>query len=228
MPDIAIPIVFPDYLITVNTPTTSLPIPDLLPGIDILPDSIEIPETKNKVPELGHAGVLFINGANGTTKYYEYGRYSGSLGMVRKLLIRDVQIQGGHPTKVSLSYTLSQISVKSGQSGRILGAYIEVPGKYSAMRSYSTKRYSQNNNPGRKPYDLFTNSCNHFMKGVLEAAGIQLPYLLDPRPVSYIEELRDDHPDLNYLRSAHTLTVEDAPQSLAFSSRVSQPASASA
>ena len=134
MPDIAIPIVFPDYLIAVSTPKTILPIPDLLPGIDILPANIEIPETKNKFPELGHAGVLFINGSNGTTKYYEYGRYGGSLGAVRRREIRDVSMQGGHPTKPTLSYTLSQISVKSGQNGRILGAYIEVPGKYSAMR----------------------------------------------------------------------------------------------
>lgn len=226
MPDIAIPIVFPDYLIAVNTPKTRLSIPDLLPGIDILPDNIEIPKTENKFPELGHAGVLFINGSNGVTKYFEYGRYGGSLGSVRKRTIRDVSIQRGHPTKPSLSYTLSQISVKSGQKGRILGAYIEAPGKYVAMLSYASKRFSDNNNPGRRPYDLFSNSCNHFMKGVLESAGIQVPYLLDPRPVSYIEELRDDYPDLDYSKAAHTLTVEDAPKSLAFNTRVSQPASA--
>lgn len=226
MPDIAIPIVFPDYLIAVNTPKTKLSIPDLIPGFDILPDDIEIPETKNKFPDLGHAGVLFVNGANGTTKYYEYGRYGGSLGEVRKRKIRDVSIQGGHPTKATLSYTLSQISIKSGQSGRILGAYIEVPGKYTAMLSYASKRNRDNSNPGRKPYDLFSNSCNHFMKGVLEAAGIQVPYLLDPRPVSYIEELRNDYPDLNYSKTAHTLTVEDAPKSLALNARISQPASA--
>lgn len=176
MPDIVIPIVFPDYLISVNTPKTGLSIPDLLPGIDILPDRIDIPETRNKFPELGHAGVLFINGASGTTKYYEYGRYNGPLGYVRKLSIRDVRLQGGHPTKASLSYTLSQISVKTGQSGRIAGAYIEVPNKYRAMLSYAQSRQLENNNPMRRPYDLFTNSCNHFMKGVLESAGVELPY----------------------------------------------------
>ena len=64
------------------------------------------------------------------------------------------------------------------------------------------------------------------MKGVLESAGIQVPYLFDPRPVSYIEELRDDYPDLDYSKAAHTLTVEEAPQSLAFNARISQPASA--
>ena len=99
MPDVVIPIVFPNYMISVNTPRTSISIPDLLPGFDILPDSLKIPETKNKVPELGHAGVLFINSVTGTTKYYEYGRYS-LLGMVRKLPIRDVRVShDGHPEK---------------------------------------------------------------------------------------------------------------------------------
>ncbi len=226
MTDIAIPIVFPDYLITVNTPTTRISIPDLLPGFDLLPDDIEVPETKNKFPELGHACILFINGATGTTKYYEYGRYGGSLGGIRKLGIRDVVMQKDHPTKVSLSYTLSQISVKSGQGGKISGAYIEVPNQYKSMLAYAQKRHIENKNPRRKPYDLFTNSCNHFMKGVLEAAGIDVPYMLDPRPNSYIEEIRSDFKDLDYSKASHTLKVEDAPQSLAFSMRISQPASA--
>ncbi len=226
MPDIAIPIVFPDYLIAVNTPRKKFTIPDLIPGFDLLPDDIEVPETKNKVPDLGHAGILFINGKTGASKYYEYGRYHGPLGTVRKLLIKDVVIQGGHPTKASLSYTLSQISVKSGQGGRILGAYIEAPNKYDAMLEYALKRQRDNNNPKRKPYDLFNNSCNHFMKGTLEAAGINVPYLLDPRPNSYIEEIRNNFPDLDYSKAGHTLKVENPPASLARSSKLSQPAAA--
>lgn len=123
MPDIAIPIVFPDYLIAVNTPKTKIKVPDLIPGFDLFPDSVVIPETKNKLPELGHAGILFINGASGTTKYYEYGRYASSDGNVRKLPIRDVSMApDGHPSKASLLYALSQISAGSGQNGRILGA----------------------------------------------------------------------------------------------------------
>jgi len=226
MADIAIPIVFPDYLISVNTPKTRLTIPDLIPGFDLLPDEIDVPETKNKFPELGHAGILFINGSSGTTKYYEYGRYGGSIGAVRKLTIRDVAMQKGHPTKVSLSYTLSQISVKSGQGGRISGAYIEMHNQYKSMLAYAKKREIENKNIKRKPYDLFNNSCNHFMKGVLEAAGVDVPYMLDPRPNSYIEEIRNDFKDLDYSKASHALIVEDAPPSLAFSMRISQPASA--
>ncbi|WP_020407669.1 hypothetical protein [Hahella ganghwensis] len=224
MPDIVIPIVFPDYLIAVNIPKQKIKIPDLLPGIDILPDHFETAESKNKVPELGHAGILFINGARGTTKYYEYGRYGGSLGATRRRPIKDVIIgAGGHPTKASLSYTLSQISAKAGQNGRILGAYIEVSGQYQAMLDYAGNRVKENANPNRAPYGLFTNSCVHFMKGVLDAAGVDTPFMIDPRPNSYIEELRSDFPALDYSKAAHRLEVEDGPASFA-SHVTSQPA----
>jgi hypothetical protein len=228
VPDIAIPIVFPDYLIAVDTPKTSITVPDLLPGFDLLPDRVTVPETNNKLPELGHAGILFINGRLGTTKYYEYGRYGGPLGAVQKRTLRDVKTSlDGHPTKATLSYVMSQISAQSGQNGRILGAYIEVPGKYQAMLDYATKRMRENSNPNRRKYDLILNSCNHFMKGVLEAAGVELPYMLDPRPNSYIAEIRDDFPKLDYSKVGHKLVVENPPKSLASAIRVSaQPAAA--
>jgi hypothetical protein len=228
MPDIAIPIVFPDYLIAVNTPKMKVKIPDLIPGFDLLPESVEVPETQNKFPELGHAGILFINGTSGTTKYYEYGRYASSAGNVRKLSIRDVKIMSdGHPSKASLLYTLSQISASSGQGGRILGAYIETPGKFQSMLDYAQKRMQENSNPNRKKYDLISNSCNHFMKGVLEAAGVDTPYMLDPRPNSYIAEIRLDYPKLGYSRAEHKLVVENPPASLASIIRVyAQPAAA--
>jgi hypothetical protein len=215
MPDIVIPIAYPDYKIAVNTPKQKINIPDLIPGIDLLPDSIIIPETKNRVPELGHAGVLFIHGKLGTTKYYEYGRYSSDTGNVRKLSLRDVKIENGHPTKASLLYVLSQISAGSGQNGRIVGAYIEVPGKYQVMLDYATKRMAENSNPNRKKYDLFVNSCNHFMKSVLDSAGVITPSMIDPRPISYIDEIRLSFPKLDYSRATHSLQVQNGPKTLA-------------
>ena len=227
MPDIVIPIVFPDYLIAVNTPKARFKIPDLIPGIDILPDDIGIPETKNKLPELGHAGVLFIEGASGTTKYYEYGRYVNDDGQVQKLGIRDVKMTKGHPTKASLAYTLSQISAKTGHHGAISAAYIPVEGKYGAMLQYAKKRQSNNYNPKRELYSIFTNSCVHFMKGVMDAAGVDTPLMIDPRPNSYIEEIRDDYLNLDYIKKTNTLTTqEDASVTLAYSGRMQQAASA--
>lgn len=228
MPDIAIPIVFPDYLIAVSTPQKRLKIPNLIPGVDLLPESIEIPKTENKFPELGHAGILFIDGSMGTTKYYEYGRYSSSDGNVRKLSLRNVKIlDDGHPSKASLLYVLSQISASSGQNGRILGAYINAAKGFSKMLNYAEKRMKENANQSRQKYDLVFNSCNHFMKGVLEAAGVNTPSMIDPRPNSYIQEIRGLYPKLDYSKAEHKLNIENPPKSLAvLITKTSQPAAA--
>lgn len=53
------------------------------------------------------------------------------------------------------------------------------------------------------------------MKSALEAAGVDMPYLLDPRPNSYIAEIRDNYPDLDYSRALNKLVVENPPKSLA-------------
>ncbi len=223
MNDLVIPIVFPDYLITVETPRTRIRIPDLIPGIDLLPDDFEVPRTKNKFPELGHAGVLFIHGKRGTTKYYEYGRYAPK-GIVRKVGVKDVTVRGNAPSRASLSYTLSQISIRSGKRGRIAGSYIEVPGQYGNMLKHAETRRKQNTNASRKEYDILSNSCNHFMKEIMEAAGLETPSMIDPRPNSYIDEIRDMYSPLDYAYRGHKLTVKNGPESLAFARTFSQPA----
>lgn len=226
MPDIAIPVVFPDYLIAVNTPPTRVDVPDWLPGV---PDEIEVPGTKNKFSDLGHAGILFLNGQTGTTKYYEYGRYRSSKGNTRKIPISDVKIDNtGHPTQVTLAYTLSQISARTGQHGRISGAYVEVPGKYPKMLAYCLKRMRENSDPNRREYDLLFNSCNHFMQGVLEAAGVDVPMMIDPRPVSYIETIRSNFRDLDYNPRNKGVTLESPPtqDSGWFGNILGQPAGA--
>ena len=53
--DVVIPIVFPDYLIAVKIAEVKVEAPDYLPWFDILPESVAIPKTKNKVPDLGIA-----------------------------------------------------------------------------------------------------------------------------------------------------------------------------
>ncbi len=210
MTDILIPIVFPDYLITVETPATKVKIPDLLPFIDILPNEIRVPPSKNKLSDLGHAGVLFINGKTGTTKYYEYGRYDAKkLGWVRKIInLPDVIIDSsGGVDKHSLKNTLQVISNKAGKGGRISGAYIEVGNKYEAMFNYAQVRMAMNSDPNRERYDITSYSCLHFMKGVMEVAGVDAPWMVDPRPTSYIVEIQDDFLDLEY--SNKKLTIEE-------------------
>src|SRR5689334_18310597 len=120
--DVVIPMVFPDYLIMVETPEVRIDVPDFLPFV---PNEVKIPKSKSRVPYLGHAGVLFFDGPTGTTKYYEYGRYDpAAKGLVRKQRVPNVQFRtDGRPTAGSLKLVLATISRVSGQGGRLLGAY---------------------------------------------------------------------------------------------------------
>jgi hypothetical protein len=216
MKDLLIPIVFPDYIITVETPAARVKIPDYLPYVDILPNEIRVPHTKNKLSDLGHAGVLFINGKTGVTKYYEYGRYDPKkLGWVKKILnLPDAKLNSsGELMESSLQKILQIISAKAGKRGRISGAYIEVENKYKAMLSYATIIMAINSDPNRERYDITTYSCLHFMKGVMEAAGIDTPWMIDPRPSSYIKEIQDDYPELDYRPSSNKITINE-PESI--------------
>ena len=202
--DIVIPIVFPDFKILVEVQKTKV---DAFPWVDF--DNFTIPSFKEKISNLGHAGVLFINGRTGTTKYYEYGRYDPpkNLGLVVKARnLPDVKVVSGKMDHGSLKKPLSFISRISGQSGRIQGVYIEVENKYDAMLKHAEFRKSQNANSMRRSYDLLTNSCIHFVKEVTEKAGVGAPWMIDPRPNSYIGKFRDDFPDLDYKDDA--LTIE--------------------
>ncbi|HEX8199446.1 MAG TPA: hypothetical protein VF590_03085 [Isosphaeraceae bacterium] len=173
--DVVIPIVFPDYLI--GTPA-------------------------GKLPELGHAGVLLIQGTTGLTKYYEYGRYDppANRGLVKKRSVPDVMIdkKTGKPTLDSLAKTLKVISREAGQGGRIEGAYIEKANSFPLAMKYAETRLKDNKNPRREEYKILSNSCLHFMRKTTEAGGVNTPWLVDPRPNSYIGELRGDFQDLDY------------------------------
>ena len=187
-----IPIVFPDYRITVEIQKTEV---DVFPWVQV--DNFTIPAFKEKVSNLGHAGILFINGTTGTTKYYEYGRYDQpeKLGIVLKARnLPNVQVVDGHIDFSSLKKPLSFISRASSQSGRIQGVFIEVNGKYEAMLTLAERRKSQNSFHKRKPYDILTNSCIHFVKEITEKAGVTTPWMIDPRPTPILENLGMNFP----------------------------------
>lgn len=80
------------------------------------------------------------------------------------------------PTKKSLENTLASISKQSGQEGRIKGAYVKND-NFGKMRSYAQDRMSQNDNPERKAYSLFSNNCATFALDTIMAGGENVPAL---------------------------------------------------
>ena len=200
--DTVIPIVFPNYMITV--PSVPVDLPGWMNDIGV-PDF----KTPKQLPDLGHAGVLFIMGSSGTTKYYEYGRYDPAcLGIVRNRQVPNVKVKGSTIDVASLKIVLKSISDQAGHHGAIAGAHIAVPGMYPLMLAYCLKRYKDNNNPKRAPYSLASNSCCHFMKETAEAGGVSMPSMWDPRPVSYIGEIQSWYDDLDYEPKGNALTLE--------------------
>jgi hypothetical protein len=194
--DLIIPIVFPDYKITVEVKETKV---DVFPSAKF--DNFSIPAYNDRFSNLGHAGILFVNGKTGTTKYYEFGRYDPpkNIGLVVNARnLPDAILKNGKIELASLKKPLSFISRNSGQSGSIQGVYIEVENKYDIILAHAEMKKSQNTNPARIPYSLTSNSCIHFVKELTERAGVQTPWIVDPRPNSYIGEFRDDFPDLDY------------------------------
>jgi len=111
MSDVVIPIVFPDYKITVDIPKEDY---DPIPYFTF--DNFSTPAYKERFSGLGHAGVLFINGQTGSTKYFEYGRYDKeALGKVQKIAnLPNVKVVDGKVILASLKATLSKISISSG------------------------------------------------------------------------------------------------------------------
>lgn len=203
--DYAIPMAFPDYLIMVAQLKKRQV--DLIPWVDF--DNVSIRDTKIKVPELGHASVMIINGGTGLTRYYEYGRYDKqNRGLVRTVKVADVKISGGKPDWKTLKPALARVSKVAGQGGRIEAVLIEVNGKFADMEKYATGRMKQNSNPKRAPYHLLSNSCVHFARGVVDAAGADTPWMLDPRPNSYIGEFQDKYPDLTFQPRGSRLEIE--------------------
>ena len=114
--DYIIPVAFPEYK------------PTLVKGVTIdMPYGggvINIP--KFNPLELGHAGVLLVDGQTGATRYYEYGRYNGDNGQIKLVSnIPDVTINSNGITEDSLKRAIKSISDKAGSGGRVIGTIIE-------------------------------------------------------------------------------------------------------
>ncbi|QLE84788.1 hypothetical protein FLM48_06635 [Shewanella sp. Scap07] len=206
MKDILIPIVFPDYKIIVDTPRTDV---DIFPWVNF--DNFTIRKSSQQISNLGHAGILLINGVSGLTKYYEYGRYDypEKIGVVRRVPVPNVKTGVDGVDLNSLVPVLKKVSNKAGKGSRVEGVFLEAAGVFEKLNQRVAAQKSQNSNPARKKYDLTKNSCIHFVKRLVEAAGKETPWMIDPRPNSYIGEFRDEYRDLDFFPTMNRLVIEN-------------------
>ena len=133
MTDIIIPIVFTEYKVTVDTPNFEF---DLFPWTDF--ENISIQQSSQKVPNLGHAGILLIESQTGKTKYYEYGRYDYPelKGAVRRLPIPNAKFTNNSLTLSSLVPILRKISDRAGKGSKIEGVFIEAAGSFVVVNFF--------------------------------------------------------------------------------------------
>lgn len=143
----------------------------------------------SKWSNLGHAGILVINPSNGLTRYYEFGRYNETSGIVRNFPVSNVTMENGAPTTESLAKVMGQISQIAGQGGPIKGAYFAAA-DFSKMEAFASGLVGKTSADGGYGDWSTYNSCGTFMQDTLDNGGIDTPWMVDPRPNSYVGELQ--------------------------------------
>jgi hypothetical protein len=128
---------------------------------------------------------------------------------VRRVPVPDAKIGPNGVEPKSLIPVLKKVSQVAGKASRIEGVYLEAIGVFDNLNKRVMRQKTQNRNPKRKEYDLTSNSCIHFVKRLVEAAGKATPWMIDPRPNSYIGEFRNDYRDLDFSPKTNQLIIEN-------------------
>ena len=138
-------------------------------------------QSRNSLPgvPLGHGGVVVVM-PDGTTHYFEYGRYAGPDGLVRNAgasatatpsIERDAS---GDITPGSLNNLLETLSGSAGKGGQVDALVIQTtPEQDAAMYAYLLNREKQNDDPNREKYSLAGgHNCGTLTCDTLHAAGM--------------------------------------------------------
>lgn len=120
---------------------------------------------------------------DGSTHYFEYGRYAGPEGIVRNAgpnntptpsVERDAS---GKITPESMKNLLQTLSDSSGKHGAVEAAVIDTSEiEDTIMEAYLEARQAQNSDPNRQHYSLFGgHNCGTLVCDALSAAGHRAP-----------------------------------------------------
>ena len=127
---------------------------------------ITIPGTSTKAPAI-HAGVVSYN-SKGQTRYYEYGRYNGDFGSVRRQAVPDLTLDAnGDPTPDSWARMQQRLN----QIGKDTEARTSCDASADAdkINDFAEQR---KNDPNRAPYSwnpFNFNTCTNFATGAFSA-----------------------------------------------------------
>ena len=125
-------------------------------GIQITYSGYPITTPAGELP-LGHAAVVAVDPETGTTRYYEYGRYDGDFGKVKRRTIPDVIIGlDGVPTPESLEVRYDFLSAELGKGRPVIAKYYS-DSDYDKIIEFAEQR---KNDPNRCPYSLNPLSAN--------------------------------------------------------------------
>jgi RHS repeat-associated protein len=124
----------------------------------------------------GHGAVVAV-APDGTTTYYEYGRYPdpttgkpSTRGFVRQRPVPNLVMgKDGKPTAESLRHLYSYISTNYGKGIPVRATYI-AGADHTKVRQYAE---GLANDPTRPDYNFFTNNCFTFCRNALGAAGVR-------------------------------------------------------
>ncbi|MBK5414126.1 hypothetical protein [Pseudomonas sp. TH31] len=188
--DFVIPVVFPDYKI-----------------------QVEMMGISHGFSNLGHAGVLIVNGKTGLTMYGEYGRYHGEAGppgVVRVRAVPNVTIKAGAITELSLKKTLRKMSVEFGQSSNVSGVVLR-GAAYAEAEKWLKNKAKENKALDREPYDLRNHNCMTFVADLVDSLNLGAPKrsYFAVIPKDYMEEFQAVKPDLDYIFGTDSLEIKD-------------------
>jgi RHS repeat-associated protein len=129
--------------------------------------------SRNSLPgvPLGHGGVVIV-AKDGSTHYFEYGRYAGPDGLMRTQPTPPVERDAtGDITPESMTNLLKALSQEAGRGGQVDALVIQTTElQDDVMEAYLESRLKQNSDPKRQKYDIGSHNCGTLICDTLHAA----------------------------------------------------------
>jgi RHS repeat-associated protein len=169
--------------------------PDGQEAIAVVYPGYQVGVRGNFTAPLGHAGVVIVR-PDGSTHYFEYGRYEGPDGIVRNAgpnntptpsVERDAS---GRITPESMEGLMASLSNSAGKHGDVRALVFATASiEDMAMEAYLASRESQNSDPQRQKYSIFGgHNCGTLICEAFDAAGHPSPLPL-ARKLSLPEDI---------------------------------------